>query len=77
MRSSRYSCLKSKSSLITVFRLTRSSVKAHAKDQGGVIKHEYNLIKGFSVEFPENHINTMEKHEHVKEVEKDQEISIS
>ncbi|KAK2776891.1 peptidase inhibitor i9 [Colletotrichum kahawae] len=50
------------------------AAKKHAEDQGGKIGHEYSLIKGFSVEFPEDQISTLEKHEHVKHVEKDQEV---
>ncbi|TIC95541.1 [3-methyl-2-oxobutanoate dehydrogenase [lipoamide]] kinase, mitochondrial [Colletotrichum higginsianum] len=49
------------------------AAKKHATDQGGKIGHEYSLIKGFSVEFPEDQISTLENHEHVKHVEKDQE----
>ncbi|TDZ53152.1 [3-methyl-2-oxobutanoate dehydrogenase [lipoamide]] kinase [Colletotrichum trifolii] len=51
------------------------AAKQHAIDQGGKIGHEYSLIKGFSVEFPEDQISTLEKHEHVKHVEKDQELA--
>ncbi|KAL0933078.1 peptidase inhibitor I9 [Colletotrichum truncatum] len=50
------------------------AAKKHAEEQGGKIGHEYSLIKGFSVEFPEDQISTLEKHEHVKHVEKDQEV---
>ncbi|KAK1477160.1 peptidase inhibitor I9 [Colletotrichum cuscutae] len=51
-----------------------AAAKKHATDQGGKIGHEYSLIKGFSVEFPEDQISTLESHEHVKHVEKDQEV---
>ncbi|KAI0870170.1 protease propeptide/inhibitor [Hypoxylon argillaceum] len=51
-----------------------AAAKQHAKDQGGKITHEYNLIKGFAVEYPEDKINTLESHEHVKAVELDQEV---
>ncbi|KAI0406171.1 hypothetical protein F4802DRAFT_596530 [Xylaria palmicola] len=51
-----------------------AATKKHAKDQGGKITHEYNLIKGFAVEFPEDKVNTLESHEHVKAIEKDQEV---
>jgi hypothetical protein len=47
------------------------SAKDHAIAQGGTIGHEYSLIKGFSVSFPEDAISTLESHEHVKAVEKD------
>ncbi|EMR62478.1 hypothetical protein MGN70_014012 [Eutypa lata] len=53
-----------------------SAAKKHAQDQGGQIRHEYNLIKGFSVEFPQDAITTLESHEHVKNVELDQEMKI-
>ncbi|KAK1771294.1 hypothetical protein QBC33DRAFT_523212 [Phialemonium atrogriseum] len=51
-----------------------AQAKKHATDQGGKIGHEYSLIKGFSVSFPEDSVTTLEKHEHVKAVEKDQEV---
>ncbi|UNI22057.1 hypothetical protein JDV02_007981 [Purpureocillium takamizusanense] len=47
------------------------AAKKHAKEQGGTIGHEYSLIKGFSVSFPNDAITTLESHEHVKAVEKD------
>ncbi|KAH8889750.1 peptidase inhibitor I9 [Thozetella sp. PMI_491] len=50
------------------------ATKDLAVSQGGKITHEYNLIKGFAVEFPEDQITTLEKHEHVKAVEKDAEV---
>ncbi|KAJ4300528.1 hypothetical protein N0V88_003206 [Collariella sp. IMI 366227] len=50
------------------------AAKKHATDQGGKIGHEYSLIKGFQVTFDEGSVNTMENHEHVKAVEKDQEV---
>ncbi|KAF6829523.1 hypothetical protein CMUS01_08124 [Colletotrichum musicola] len=50
------------------------AAKQHAVDQGGKIGHEYSLIKGFSVDFPEDAVQTLESHEHVKAVEKDQEV---
>ncbi|KAK4241949.1 hypothetical protein C8A03DRAFT_29844 [Achaetomium macrosporum] len=50
------------------------AAKQHAKDQGGQIGHEYSLIKGFQVTFPEGHVNTLGDHEHVKHVEQDQEV---
>ncbi|KAL1860405.1 hypothetical protein VTK73DRAFT_7360 [Phialemonium thermophilum] len=48
--------------------------KKHAIDNGGKIGHEYSLIKGFSVTFPDDAVQTLESHEHVKAVEKDQEV---
>ncbi|KAI0161751.1 hypothetical protein GGR52DRAFT_561026 [Hypoxylon sp. FL1284] len=51
-----------------------AAAKKHAVDQGGKIGHEYNLIKGFSVTFPEDAMTTLESNEHVKDVELDQEV---
>ncbi|KAI1501018.1 hypothetical protein F5X99DRAFT_384169 [Biscogniauxia marginata] len=51
-----------------------AAAKKHATDQGGKITHEYNLIKGFAVSFPEDSIATLESHEHVKAVELDGEV---
>ncbi|KAI0532603.1 hypothetical protein GGR58DRAFT_489564 [Xylaria digitata] len=51
-----------------------AAAKQHAKDQGGKITHEYNIIKGFAVEFPADKITTLESHEHVQGVELDQEV---
>ncbi|RYP26891.1 hypothetical protein DL768_011507 [Monosporascus sp. mg162] len=53
-----------------------AAAKKHAQDQGGTIRHEYSLIKGFSVEFPKDSVSTLESHEHVKAVEQDQEMRI-
>ncbi|CAG8043100.1 unnamed protein product [Penicillium salamii] len=51
------------------------SVKQHAKDQGGEIKHEYTLIKGFSVSYPDDAVVSLESHEHVGTVELDKEVT--
>ncbi|KAI0799120.1 hypothetical protein GGR55DRAFT_684305 [Xylaria sp. FL0064] len=51
-----------------------AEAKKHAQDQGGKITHEYNLIKGFAVEIPDDTVNTLESHPHIKGVEKDQEV---
>ncbi|OAA68363.1 peptidase inhibitor I9 [Niveomyces insectorum RCEF 264] len=51
-----------------------AAAKKHATDQGGKIGHEYNLIKGFSVTFPNDAVNTLSSSEHVKGVELDQEV---
>ncbi|KAK4191951.1 hypothetical protein QBC35DRAFT_447742 [Podospora australis] len=53
-----------------------AAAKQHAKDQGGKIGHEYDLIKGFQVTFDEGSVQTLESHEHVKAVEADQEVRI-
>ncbi|KXG49965.1 Proteinase inhibitor, propeptide [Penicillium griseofulvum] len=50
------------------------SVKQHAKDQGGSIIHEYSLIKGFAVTFPENTVHSLDTHPHVENVEADSEM---
>ncbi|KAI6359066.1 hypothetical protein MCOR25_007162 [Pyricularia grisea] len=51
-----------------------AQAKKHAEEQGGKIGHSLDIIKGFSVEFPEDSVSTLESHEHVKAVEKDQEV---
>lgn len=51
--------------------LTIHRAKQHAIDQGGKIEHEYNIIKGFSVSFPEGTVTTLDSHEAVKLVEAD------
>ncbi|KAF4125280.1 Peptidase inhibitor I9, partial [Geosmithia morbida] len=48
-----------------------ADAKQHCRDQGGTIKHEYTIIKGFSVEFPEDAVTTLENHPHIKSVEND------
>ncbi|ROW14538.1 hypothetical protein VPNG_03194 [Cytospora leucostoma] len=48
--------------------------KSYAEKQGGTIGHTYNLIKGFSVSFPEGSVHALDSHEHIKEVELDQEV---
>ncbi|KAM0358478.1 hypothetical protein HYE67_009787 [Fusarium culmorum] len=50
------------------------SAKQHAKDQGGEITHEYSLIKGFAVKFPEDSVSTLERHPHIHTVEHDGEM---
>ncbi|OQE79468.1 hypothetical protein PENNAL_c0051G11488 [Penicillium nalgiovense] len=39
--------------------------KATAKEKGGIIRHEYSIIKGFTVEFPDDTVQTFESTEHV------------
>ncbi|CAL8577400.1 hypothetical protein XPA_003229 [Xanthoria parietina] len=39
--------------------------KDDAKNQGGEIKHEFTLIKGFTVEFPADRATTLETNEHI------------
>ncbi|KAK3390559.1 hypothetical protein B0H63DRAFT_466009 [Podospora didyma] len=50
------------------------AAKQDAIDKGGKIGHEYSLIKGFQVTFPEDTVQTYEKHEHVKDIEADGEV---
>ncbi|KAK3324142.1 hypothetical protein B0T22DRAFT_478813 [Podospora appendiculata] len=50
------------------------AAKQQARDQGGKIGHEYTLIKGFSVSYPEGSVQTLSENEHVKEVEQDGEV---
>ncbi|KAL4920119.1 hypothetical protein BDW62DRAFT_199207 [Aspergillus aurantiobrunneus] len=47
--------------------------KDDARNKGGIIKHEYTLIKGFTVEYPDDHAETFESSEHIH-VEKDAEV---
>ncbi|KAK4196821.1 putative peptidase [Triangularia verruculosa] len=51
-----------------------AAAKQQAIDQGGKIGHEYTLIKGFSVSFPDDSVQTLESHEAVNQVELDQEV---
>ncbi|KAL8645269.1 MAG: hypothetical protein Q9226_007374 [Calogaya cf. arnoldii] len=50
-------------------RIARPAFKRRAKDdakaQGGEIKHEFTLIKGFTVEFPADRATTLETNEHI------------
>ncbi|KAK2758217.1 hypothetical protein FQN54_004061 [Arachnomyces sp. PD_36] len=39
--------------------------KEQAKSQGGAIRHEYTLIKGFTVEYPEDHVQTLQTTDHI------------
>ncbi|KAL4898023.1 hypothetical protein BDV59DRAFT_169103 [Aspergillus ambiguus] len=49
--------------------------KQAAVDKGGSIKHEFTLIKGFTVEYPEDHVDTLQSNEHIH-VEQDGEVKI-
>jgi hypothetical protein len=51
------------------------NAKKVAQEQGGTIKHEFTLIKAFTVEFPEEQVGILESNPHVH-VEKDQEVKI-
>ncbi|QKX58200.1 uncharacterized protein TRUGW13939_05321 [Talaromyces rugulosus] len=48
--------------------------KEEARNNGGTIKHEYTLIKGFTVEYPDDHISVLETNEHIH-VEQDGKVS--
>ncbi|KAL2130438.1 hypothetical protein VTI74DRAFT_6384 [Chaetomium olivicolor] len=50
------------------------ALKQHARDQGGKIGHEYSLIKAFQVTFDKGTVQTLASHEHVENVEQDQEV---
>ncbi|KAL9102130.1 MAG: hypothetical protein Q9163_002691 [Psora crenata] len=39
--------------------------KETAISKGGTVKHEYTLIKGFTVEFPNDTVHTLESNEHI------------
>ena len=39
--------------------------KQQARDEGGTIRHEYTLIKGFTVEYPDDHITVLQTTEHL------------
>ncbi|RMZ84241.1 hypothetical protein DV738_g820, partial [Chaetothyriales sp. CBS 135597] len=47
--------------------------KDKAKADGGDIKHEFTLIKGFTVEFPDDKVGVLQSNDHVH-VEEDREI---
>ncbi|KAB8235567.1 hypothetical protein ETB97_006896 [Aspergillus alliaceus] len=49
--------------------------KNKAISEGGTIKHEYTLIKGFTVEYPDDHVGALESSDHVH-VEQDGEMKI-
>ncbi|KAJ5168449.1 uncharacterized protein N7482_004043 [Penicillium canariense] len=49
------------------------AAKDQAREKGGTIKHEYSLIKGFVVEFPDDHVDTLESNDHIH-VEQDTEV---
>ncbi|KAF7593119.1 hypothetical protein BBP40_011998 [Aspergillus hancockii] len=49
--------------------------KEQARNDGGTIKHEYTLIKGFTVEFPDDQVKVLESSDHVH-VEQDGEMKI-
>ncbi|KAJ5190618.1 Proteinase inhibitor propeptide [Penicillium cinerascens] len=48
--------------------------KDDVRAKGGIIKHEYSLIKGFTAEFPEDLAQTLDSTEHIH-VEQDGVVS--
>ena len=50
-----------------------TKAKDKAKAEGGEIKHEFTLIKGFTVEFPDDKVGVLKTNEHVN-VEMDGEV---
>ncbi|KAJ5106435.1 hypothetical protein N7456_003110 [Penicillium angulare] len=51
------------------------AVKSQVEDQGGKVTHDYSLIKGFAVEFPDDLVSTFSGHPHVEYVEADGEAT--
>ncbi|KAL0264929.1 hypothetical protein SLS55_000883 [Diplodia seriata] len=47
------------------------NAKKQVQDQGGKVTHEFKLIKGFTAEFPEDSVHSLETNDHVT-VEADQ-----
>ncbi|KAF7505034.1 hypothetical protein GJ744_001488 [Endocarpon pusillum] len=39
--------------------------KDKCKEQGGEIKHEFTLIKGFTVEFPPDKVHALQTNDHI------------
>ncbi|KAL7785980.1 hypothetical protein V8C37DRAFT_393082 [Trichoderma ceciliae] len=52
-----------------------AAAKKKAIDAGGNITHEYSLIKGFSVEYPEGTVVTLDSDPNVQSVEADQVVT--
>ncbi|KAL8822155.1 MAG: hypothetical protein Q9191_007100 [Dirinaria sp. TL-2023a] len=48
--------------------------KETAQSKGGVIKHEFSLIKGFTVEYPADAVGALESNDHIH-VEQDAEVT--
>ncbi|EER29157.1 uncharacterized protein CIMG_11467 [Coccidioides immitis RS] len=44
--------------------------KEEAKKTGGTIRHEYKLIKGFTLEYPDDHVHFLQSSQYVN-VEQD------
>jgi hypothetical protein len=52
----------------------KEAAKKHAVDCGGEIAHEYSIVNGFAVTFPEGHVHTLDSHPDVEAVEPDGEV---
>ncbi|EFX03527.1 mitochondrial pyruvate dehydrogenase [Grosmannia clavigera kw1407] len=52
-----------------------AAAKKTAVEQGGTIGHEYELLKGFSVSFPDGTVNTLSQHPSIASVDADQVVS--
>jgi len=50
-----------------------AKAKENAKSSGGEIKHEFTLIKGFTVEFPNDKVGILQTNDHIH-VEQDGEV---
>ncbi|KXL42412.1 MAG: hypothetical protein FE78DRAFT_191752, partial [Acidomyces sp. 'richmondensis'] len=48
--------------------------KKQVIDQGGKIVHEFKLVKGFTSEFPEDKLHTLQSNEHLN-VEEDKQVT--
>jgi len=51
-----------------------TKAKENAKSSGGEIKHEFSLIKGFTVEFPDDKVGILQTNDHIH-VEQDGEVT--
>jgi len=50
-----------------------AKAKENAKSSGGEIKHEFTLIKAFTVEFPDDKVGILQTNDHIH-VEQDGEV---
>ncbi|TGZ77803.1 protease propeptide/inhibitor [Ascodesmis nigricans] len=51
------------------------ALKQQCRDKGGKITHEYTIIKGFAVEYPDDAVMALADHPHVENVEQDQTVT--
>ncbi|RFU78391.1 peptidase inhibitor i9 [Trichoderma arundinaceum] len=52
-----------------------AAAKKKATDAGATITHEYTLIKGFAVEYPEGTVTTLDSDPNVQSVEADHKVT--